>query len=29
MLHQSHQFTIADREVVCLLRDKVVAWGAH
>jgi hypothetical protein len=29
MLHHSHQFTIADREAVRLLRDKVAGWGAH
>src|ERR1043166_4112364 len=28
MLHHSHQFTIADREAVRLLRDKVAGWGA-
>jgi hypothetical protein len=29
MVHHSHQFRIADREAVRLLRDKVTAWGAH
>jgi hypothetical protein len=29
MLRHSHQFTIADHEAVCLLREKVAAWGAH
>jgi hypothetical protein len=29
VVQHSHQFTIADREAVRLLRDKVAAWGAH
>jgi hypothetical protein len=29
MVQHSHQLTIADREAVRLLRDKVAAWRAH
>ena len=29
MVHHSHRFTIADREAVSVLRDKVAARGAQ